>query len=110
MKYLEAKVLAPVHPKNVAFPSDENDRADFEGRLVDRYGGFHVGPQVLGRTSEWGDEAMAPYYVAATFQDGYTREAAAYELGERLADLVKEVYGEEAVYVAITELAGPFIR
>jgi hypothetical protein len=108
MRYFEAKVLVPVAPANR--PPCFDGTAAFEGRLLARYGGFHVGPEVQGQTLTWGSETMRPYYIGAVFADGYCREGAAYELATRLADDVKEVYGEETVYVAVTELAGPFIR
>ena len=98
MRYFEAKVLVPMR-------SSWSAQGQWEGLLLRLYGGFHQGPSVQGQTCRWGKERMLPYHVAFDLSD--TADVSL-KLGP-IARAVKDIFGEEAVYIAVTELAAPFI-
>lgn len=111
MRYFEAKVLVPDpigirgDGVKVITKADHQARERWESSLLHLYGGFHKGPPVQGRTLRWGDEKMVPYHVAFELE---TVDLSA-PLGF-LTRKVKEIFAQEAVYIAVTELAAPFIH
>jgi hypothetical protein len=99
MRYFEAKVLVPLD-KGAAKVEQ------WEGFLLHLYSGFHKGASVEGRTAEWGKEYMIPYFVA--IKNGVDSDP-----GATVAPLVraaKDIFGQEAVYCAVTELAASVIH
>ncbi len=100
-KYYEAKVLVPDLPRDGKL----GPIFDWEAALLAQYGGFHVGPAVEGVTEKWGWERMRPYYVGFT-----TNGASPTVQSIILAERVKQFFGEEAAYVAVQRLEGPFVR
>ena len=98
MRYFEAKVLVPMGDKAYRV-------AQWEGFLLHLHKGFHKGAPVQGMTREWGNEYMVPYYVAIKCSD--TVDVSAPQ--GVLAHAIKDIFSEEAVYIAVTELAAPFI-
>jgi len=99
MRYFEAKVLVPLGV-------DIAKVTGWETFLAQGYDGFHKGVPVHGNTPKWGPEQMAPYYVAFEESPGRHLE----DVVKALKHAVVYYFDQETVYIAVTELAAPFIH
>lgn len=99
MRYFGAKVLVPLD-------AQASMVGQWEEYLLGIYGGFHKGASVEGHTLRWGKEYMVPYHVGFDTVD----TADATSVIGFLERTVKDLFAQEAVYIAVTELAAPYVH